>query len=98
MRVIYHPDAEAELIEVAQFYNRRVPGLGEDFLDAVDAAVNIVVEAPERWRPVERDVRRYLLSRFPFAIIYRALPDHVRVLAVKHHSRERDYWMNRLNE
>jgi len=36
MRLIYHPDAEAELIEAAQFYEQRVPVLGVDFLDAAD--------------------------------------------------------------
>ena len=38
MRLIYHPDAEAELIEAAQFYERRVTTLGGQFLDAADRA------------------------------------------------------------
>jgi toxin ParE1/3/4 len=97
MRIIYHPEAEAELIEAAQFYNRRVPGLGADFLDTVDGAVSLILEAPKRWRIVERDVRRYLLPRFPFALIYRVCPGHLRILAVKHHSRRPDYWMKRLD-
>ena len=28
MRLIYHPEAEAELIESARFYEQRVPSLG----------------------------------------------------------------------
>lgn len=70
MKVIYHPEAEAELIESAQFYSRRVPGLGSDLLDTVDAAVGIITQSPERWRILRLDVRRYVLPRFPFAIIY----------------------------
>jgi toxin ParE1/3/4 len=95
MTLIYHPDAEAELIEAAQFYSRRVPGLGADFLDTVDAAIEEILSSPHRWRMVEGDVRRYLLPRFPFAILYRILPDHLRVLAIKHHSRKPDYWQER---
>ncbi len=98
MRIIYHPEAEEELIEAAQFYARRVPGLGADFLATVDVAVALILEAPERWRPVKRDVRRYLLLRFPFAIIYRVESDHLRILAVKHHSRRPDYWLKRLED
>ena len=95
MRVIYHPEAEAELIEAAQFYGQRVAGLGAEFLAAVDESVRGIEEAPDRWRTVEQDVRRYLMRRFPFAILYRVEPDHLRILAVKHHSRQPDYWRAR---
>jgi len=33
MRLIYHPDAEVELVEAAQFYERRLSTLGAQFLD-----------------------------------------------------------------
>ena len=68
MRLIYHPDAEAELIEAAQFYERRVPTLGAQFLDAAECSVGVIQDAPDRWSIVEADVRRYLMPRFPFAI------------------------------
>ena|SRR5437868_2358574 len=97
MRLTYHPDAEAELIEAAQYYERRVATLGVQFLNDADRAVSIILEAPERWRIIERDVRSYLMPRFPYAIYYRALVDHVRVLAFKHHSRHPDYWRYRIS-
>jgi toxin ParE1/3/4 len=68
MRVIYHPAAEAEIIEAAQFYARRVSGLEVEFLDAIDQAVAAILEDPKRWQIIEADVRRYLMPRFPFAI------------------------------
>ena len=61
MRLIHHPDAEAELIEAAQFYERKVPGLGDQFLDAVDSGVRAVREGPQHWRVLDADVRRYLI-------------------------------------
>ena len=48
MRLIYHPDAEAELIEAAQFYEARVPLLGAQFLAAADKALALVSDAPDR--------------------------------------------------
>ena len=98
MRVIYHPHAEAELIEAAKYYESRVEGLGRRFLDESDNAVTLIREAPQTWRAIEADVRRYLLPHFPFAIYYRVLPDHIRILAFKHHSRHPDYWRYRLTE
>ena len=98
MRLIYHPDAEAELIEAAQFYERRVSTLGAQFLDAANRAVAVILEAPKRWSIIEEDVRHYLMPRFPYAIYYRILSDYIRILAFKHHSRHPDYWRYRLSE
>jgi len=98
MRLIYHPDAEAELIEAAHFYEWRVSTLGAQFLDAADRAVAVILEAPERWSIIEGDVRHYLMPRFPYSIYYRVLSDHIRILAFKHHSRHPDYWRYRLSE
>lgn len=97
MRLIYHPDAEAELIGAARFYEQRVKGLGVEFLDAVDRDILTIQQAPHRWRPLEGDVRRHLLSRFPYAIYYRALTDEMRILAFAHHSRHPGYWRERLS-
>lgn len=96
MRLIYHPDAEAELIEAVQFYERSVTGLGGEFLAAVDKGIGTILDAPERWRIIEEDVRRYLIPRFPYAIYYRVIGEEIRILAFKHHRRHPDYWRYRL--
>lgn len=96
MRLIYHPDAEAELIEAARFYEGRVSTLGAQFLDAVDEAIGAIQDAPDRPGVIASNVRRYLLRRFPYAIYYRVRLDEIRVLAFKHHSRHPDYWRYRL--
>ena len=96
MRVIYHPEAGSELIRAAEFYEEQVPSLGGQFLDAMEEAAASIIESPKRWRILEKDVRRFLLPRFPFAIYYRAPGDHIRILAVKHHSRHPDCWRARL--
>lgn len=48
MRLIYHPEAEAELVDAAEYYEEQLPGLGAEFLDAVDVAVDVVVSDPLR--------------------------------------------------
>jgi toxin ParE1/3/4 len=97
MTLILHPEARDEMIESARYYARKVPGLGEDFLKAVDLAFDEVVGAPLRWRVVALDVRRYVLSRFPFGILYQIRLDRVNVIAVAHFSRHPDYWKDRID-
>jgi len=96
MRVVQHPHATAEIGEAARYYEQHVNGLGAQFLDEVDEAVRTVVAMPKCWPLLERDVRRYLLRRFPFALYYRVGADCILILACKHHSRHPDYWRRRL--
>jgi plasmid stabilization system protein ParE len=96
MRLSYHPDAEAELVEAARFYERKLPGLGGLFRTEFDTAVTRILEAPTRWRIVEMDIRRFLMQRFPYSILYRIEGETVRILVVKHHRRHPDYWKGRL--
>ncbi|HEX5447220.1 MAG TPA: type II toxin-antitoxin system RelE/ParE family toxin [Pirellulales bacterium] len=96
MRVTYHPDAEVELIEAANFYERQVRGLGGCFLEAFQSTV-ARIEAQPDWAPIiDGDIRRRSLRRFPYAIYYRVASDELRVLVVKHHSRHPDYWRYRM--
>jgi hypothetical protein len=50
MRLIYHPDAESEVIEAARYYESRVATLGVQFLNEADRAVAMILEAPAGWR------------------------------------------------
>jgi toxin ParE1/3/4 len=94
-KVIYHPEAEAELIDAAGFYDKRVPGLGADFLHEVDSAVQAIIKYPRRWLVIDGEFRRYLVKRFPYAIVYRPEKARIRVLAIKHNRREPNYWKRR---
>ncbi len=97
MRLIYHPGAEAEMLEAVQFYERRMPGLGDRFLRAFDAAIAEILIEPERWPIIEGDLRRRLIRQFPFGVYYRVEGDDLRILVVKHHSRHPEYWRDRLD-
>jgi hypothetical protein len=66
------------------------------FLASADEALSVVLQAPDRWRIIEADVRRYAMRRFPYFIYYRILPDHLRILTFAHQRRHPDYWRGRL--
>ena len=57
--------------ESANYYEEEVEGLGKAFLDKIQSAVEEIKGNPLMYRIIEGDYRRHLLSRFPFAVIYR---------------------------
>ena len=87
-RFVFRPEARDELREAQRWYEERAPGLGARFALAVEAAVEALVQAPQRYPIVHREVRRVLLRRFPYAVFYRATEKEIVVLAVFHLARD----------
>ena len=69
--------------------------LGDDFADEIESGVRTILAAPFIWRAIEDDVRRLLVSRFPYGIYYTIEGDIVVIWAVKHLHRDPDYWQQR---
>jgi plasmid stabilization system protein ParE len=97
MKVVLHPEAEQEYVAAAQYYEAQRPGLGADFLDAVDEAVADLKQFPLRWRVIEDDVRRGLLRRFPYAFYYwvKIPNEELEILSIAHSKRHPLYWKSR---
>jgi plasmid stabilization system protein ParE len=70
--------------------------LGFQFTAEVEAAIAAVLAAPDQWRRIEEDVRRYLVHRFPYGLLYTIESDQVLIVAVMHLSREPGYWRHRV--
>jgi hypothetical protein len=66
----FHPEAGFEYREAALFYDSRRPGLGAALTLEVEATIDRIMKAPERWPVVEQDVRKCLTHVFPYAILY----------------------------
>jgi plasmid stabilization system protein ParE len=88
--------AEHELLDVARYYELQAPGLGDEFLDKIETGLRDIGESPERWPVIRDEVRRRLVHRFPYALLYRVDPEEVVVLATMHLSRRPDYWLHRI--
>ncbi|MBN2580215.1 MAG: type II toxin-antitoxin system RelE/ParE family toxin [Pirellulales bacterium] len=92
----YHSEAEAELIQAADWYEQQRPGLGDEFLDEIDSALLRICQAPESFGFIYADVRCHLVHRFPFGILYVLEPKDIVVVAVMHLHRDPDYWKHRV--
>ena len=95
------PEAVLELAEAATWYETRQPGLAIRFLQEIDNAQRAIQSRPLLFprlanMAVDLEVRRALLPRFPYALVFLELKTEIRVLAVAHAKRHPDYWLNRL--
>lgn len=90
--VVYHPDVEPELVDAVGYYERQCDSLGARFLNDFDRTLTEIVQHPDAWPSVDGEYRRHQLRHFPHGIIYRVLPDAIRVLALMHLHRHPDYW------
>lgn len=97
-----HPDAEADILEAADWYDIQSPGLGDDLLAEVDDSIAVVLSASTAWPrwpkspPREPPIQRFLLPRFRyFALAYQSFPDRVVVLALVHQRRRPFFWLQR---
>jgi hypothetical protein len=92
----FHPDALAELERAKVWYDAQRPGLGGSFFYEITAAVSRIRETPNTWQEYKRGTRRFLLHRFPFAVIYSQHSNSLLVVAIMHLKRRPGYWQSRL--
>jgi toxin ParE1/3/4 len=68
-----HPDADAEMLAAAQWYEDRVTGLGQRFLSEVIDALSEIERHPQRFARVQyrspREIRRCMLAHFPYGVV-----------------------------
>ena len=97
MNYHFHPEALREYSEATEYYARSSRSLAANFISHVEGGINQILSNPKAWQPMEEDVRRYLIKRFPFGIYY-TIEDNESILiqAVMHLSRKPDYWKARL--
>jgi|SRR5215213_10974957 len=89
--------AEEEMTEAALFYEEASDGLGSDFLDDVQRAIDRVIDYPHVGELIDSSIRRTLLHRFPFSLIYALEQNAIVIVAVAHHGRTPEYWRSRVN-
>ena len=92
----FHPEADEEFVESVEYYEDCEPGLGIDLSREVYATIKNVVDYPTMWPEIEADVRRCLVHRFPYGVLFSMEPHGIFILAVMHLHRDPDYWKHRV--
>lgn len=95
MKIVFSRLAKQELDDATRYYEIEYRELGKRFRGEVQDAAKRIAKYPEAW-PVERnEVRKCLLHKFPYKLLYSIEPNHIFIIAVAHLHRKPDYWIER---
>jgi len=98
---VVRPEAEADIEDAYEWYEKRSAGLGDRFLDAVEETIAFVRESPQRFPEKHREsdfsIRRALVDGFPYGVffIWDDAADSTSVIACMHARRDPRRWLQR---
>lgn len=92
----FHPDAEEEFNKAIEYYEEIEAGLGYDFAVEVYSTIQRSVAYPKAWSILEGEIRRSLVRRFPYGVLYSEGQEGLFIVAVMNLHRDPDYWKKRM--
>ncbi|MDA2925241.1 type II toxin-antitoxin system RelE/ParE family toxin [Acidobacteria bacterium AH-259-L09] len=95
MKLRLTPAAEADIREVYMWYREQGGGLAQEFRRALDACLARIRRNRFSHPKVYGQLRRALLSRFPYAVFYVIGEEEIAVLGVFHGRRDPKVWQRR---
>ncbi len=95
MTYSFHPEAEIEFNASVDYYEDRQVSLGLEFAHEVYKTIQSILEFPTAWQILDGSIRRCLVNRFPFGIIYYQRGQEIIILAVMQLQRKPNYWKER---
>jgi len=95
MRVIFTKLARQELEDAVRFYELEYSGLGRKFKEEVRKAALRIAAYPEGWSIERGNVRKCLLHKFPYKLLYAVDENQILIIAVAHQHRKPDYWFDK---
>ena len=96
LNVIFDKLAQLELDDASEYYELEVPGLGARFREEVKKGIRRICEYPQTWTKEKGNVRRYILHKFPYKILYSIEDDYIYIMAIAHCHRRPNYWIDRM--
>ena len=97
MRVLITVIAREELAEARNYLEIQQAGLGKRLGREIREAVTLIRRFPEAFPRERGDVRKCLLRRFPYKLLYALRGGEAIILAVAHQHRRPDYWIDRVD-
>jgi len=96
MKSEFLPEAEKEFREAARYYENEAPGVGVAFVVDLHKTVAAILDNPLAAQTVRKSIRKKVLARFPFNVLYSVEDEFVLIVAVAHQKRRPTYWRRRL--
>jgi len=96
MNIRFLSVAQVELDEAVEWYNQQSQDLGLRLLGEVNLALSRISNYPYSCMEIESDIRRCLLNKFPYGLIYSLDENSIVIIAVAHLHRKSRYWYERI--
>jgi plasmid stabilization system protein ParE len=90
--IVLRRKAGHDLASAYNWYEDHRGNLGEQWLSAVSASFQAIAQFPEMFPRLHREIRRAIVSQFPYEVFYRVEPNRIVVLAVLHMARDPKLW------
>ncbi|MFY9270376.1 MAG: type II toxin-antitoxin system RelE/ParE family toxin [Candidatus Manganitrophaceae bacterium] len=94
--IIFRAEALGDLAEAFQWHEEQRPGLGAEFMTAIEAKLEQVQAGPKQFSRVRGFIRRAIVHRFPYGIFFVEHSEFVNIIAVMHHARDPKHWHRRV--
>ena len=91
------PEAKAEFDDAVDWYQQQRTGLGTAFLTRVRDVLQRISANPRLHAVVYLDVRKAVVQRFPYIVLYREDQGEVLIVSVFHTSRDPAAWQKRVS-
>lgn len=91
-----HELAEVELWNAVDYYDEKRQRLGKEFARELQTFMKTVRDSPFRFPILKENIRRCVLKKFPYVIIFEVREETIFVLSILHTSRKPDTWEERI--
>ena len=82
--LLIKPAANDDVVRAIRWYERAAPGLGDDFEWRFEQVLDRICRDPASFGPVDRDVYRVGMTRFPYGVSFRFRSLRIVFIAVLH--------------
>ncbi len=88
-------EAELDIDSAFEYYEMQRVGLGYDFLLCIEECLSKIERNPTHYRMIYKELRRIVVRRFPYRILYLVQNNSVIVTAVFHARKDPQAWESR---
>ena len=94
MNIEFLPLAKLELDDAIEYYELQLEGLGKRYKEEVRTSINRISVFPNSWTIIRPNIRKCVMHKFPYNILYSIQESTILIIAIAHHHRRPDYWVN----
>ncbi len=93
----FRKEALQDLLDTIEWYEKQVPGLGDEFYISFSNEIRIIRKNPLLNPTKYKNIRKAITRRFPYIIYYIVVPSNkIIVLAILHMKRRSNSWRKRI--